>query len=263
MKKRLLYLVLAVVVVITVSCSEYQKLLKSDNYELKYTKAVDYFGKGDYYRCMTLLDELSSVYRGRAEAEDIHYMMAQCYFNNEEYNMAAYYFKTFSEVFPVSRKVEECDYMAAYCFYLLSPGPTLDQTFTLRGIQELQLFLNRYPQSERRDSVNILVDNLYLRLETKAYNNAKMYFDIGDFKAAITSLKNVLIDYPDTQFREQAMYYIVKSAYYLAENSVEEKKKQRYKDTVEYYQSFVDRYPESRYVKEVEKIYTQSLKLIN
>jgi len=263
MKKAGSYLIVAVMLVIAVSCSEYQKLLKSDDYELKYKKAVAYFDDGDYYRSMTLLDELSSVYRGRAEAEDIHYMMAKCYFNNEEYNLSAYYFKTFSEVFPVSAKVEECDYMAAYCFYLLAPGPSLDQTYTLRGIQELQLFLDRYPKSERRDSVNILVDKLYFRLETKAYNNARMYFDIGDFKAAITSLKNVLIDYPDTQYREQSMYLIVKASYLLAENSIEEKKKQRYKDTVEYYQAFADRFPESRYLKEVEKIYTQSLKQIN
>ncbi len=263
MKKTGIYIVLSAVLFLLFSCSEYQKLLKSDNYELKYNKAREYYEKGDYYRSSTLLDELGSVYRGRAEAEEIHYMQAKCYFGNEEYSLAAYYFKTFSEMFPVSTKAEECDYMAAYCFYLLAPNSSLDQTYTLRGIQELQLFLDRYPGSSLQDTVNILVDNLYLRMETKAYNNAKMYFDIGDYKAAITALKNVLIDYPDTHYREHAMFYMVKSAFLLAQNSVNEKKKQRFKDTVEYYHAFIDRFPESRYVKEAEKIYSQAVKYTN
>lgn len=265
MKRRSIYIFIALTVlaVSIISCSEYQKLLKSDDYEQKLIKAREYYEKGDYYRSTTLLDDLGNVFRGRSEAEEIHYLQGKCYFGNGEYSLAAYYFKTFSEIFPLSNKVEECDFMAAYCFFLLAPSSSLDQSYTLRGIQELQLFMDRHPKSELRDTVNILVDQLFFRMETKAFNNAKMYHDIGDYKAAIIALKNVLNDYPDTKYREQAMFYITRSAYLLAQSSVEEKKKQRYKDTVEYYLAFIDRFPESRFVREAEKIYSQSLKYIN
>ncbi|NLA24638.1 MAG: outer membrane protein assembly factor BamD [Bacteroidales bacterium] len=263
MKNIRLYIVLLLTALMFMSCSEYQKLLKSDNSELKFERSKEYFAKGDHYRTLTLLDDLGSYFRGSAEAEEIHYMKAKSHFGNQEYSVAAYYFKTFSEVFPVSEKVEECDYMAAYCFYLLAPSASLDQSYTERGIQELQLFLDRYPNSTKQDSVNILVDKLNYRMQTKAYNNAKMFFDIGNYKAAIIALNNVLIDYPDTQYRENAMFYIVKSAFLLAQNSVESKKKQRFFDTVEHYRSFVDRFPNSKHVKEAERIYAQSVKHIN
>ena len=75
--------------------------------------------------------------------------------------------------------------MTAYCYYLDSPDLTLDQASTYKAIENLQLFINLYPKSERVNECNQLIDKLRNKLETKSFLNAKLYFKIGDYKAAI------------------------------------------------------------------------------
>lgn len=257
------YLLLLLLIAVLGSCSEYQKLLKSNNYPLKLEKAREYYEDEDYFKSMALLDELTGIYRGSVEAEEISFLLANCHFAQQEYTLAAYYFKTFAANYPYSKNAEDAEFKAAYCFYLIAPSSTLDQTYTRRGIEELQLFIERYPESSRRDTVNILSDNLHSRLENKAFDNARLFYDIGNYKASIRALKNVLIDFPDIEYREEIQYYIVKSTFLLADNSIENKRKERYEATVTEYLVLIDSYPDSKYVKEVEKLYNQTLKALN
>lgn len=125
------------------------------------------------------------------------------------------------------------------------------------------MFIDKYPQSSHVAECNQLVDELRERLELKAYNNAKLYYQLTDYKAAVVALKNVLSDYPDTKYREDIQYLIMKSAFTLAEKSVEHKKKDRYQLTIDEYFVFVDEFPQSKKIKEAERIYTKSKKYLN
>lgn len=246
----------------SVACSEYQRLLKSDDAELKLEKAIEYYEDGDYFRAQTLLSDIRSYYRGTEKAELLNYYNAYCHYGMGELALAAYFFKDFARQFPNSDKREEAEFMSAYCLYLLSPQPSLEQTYTKEGIKELQLFIDRYPKSEKRDSANVLIDNLQQRLELKAFKNAKLYYKIGSYRAAVVALNNVLIDYPDTDYREQILFYIVKSKYNFAGNSVIQMQYDRYKKTIDAYYEFVDLFSESEKIREAEKIYENSIKFI-
>ncbi|PLX09946.1 MAG: outer membrane protein assembly factor BamD [Marinilabiliales bacterium] len=263
-KNKLTYFFLSLaVVLLAASCSDYQKLLKSTDYELKFEKAVEYYEKEDYYRSQSLLEELRSIYRGTEKAEKISYYTAYCSYGLGELSLAAYLFKDFAAQYPSSEHVEEVEFLAAYCYYLISPEESLEQAYTHAAIAELQIFIEKYPESEKRTEAEELIDKLQFKLETKAFNNAYLYFNIGDYKAAITSMKLVLADFPDTKYREDILFTIVKSSYMLAENSVIAKKKERYKNTIDAYFTFVDNFPESKNLKEAEKFYNNSLKYID
>lgn len=252
---------LIIVVSLTVimgACSKYQKLLKSSDYALKYENGVKYYEKKDYYRAVGLFEELENIYKGSEKAEKIQYYMAYCYYSQGDHILASYYFQHFSNRYPLSEHREECDYMSAYCSYLNSPDPSLDQTYTYKALEEMQVFINKYPTSSRIPECNRIVDNLRNRLETKSYNSAKLYFNIGDYKAAIISLKDGLNEYPDTPYREELMFLTLKSAYMLAENSIAGKKPERYQNTVDEYYSLIAEYPQSTYLKEAQKIFEQA-----
>jgi outer membrane protein assembly factor BamD (BamD/ComL family) len=148
----------------------------------------------------------------------------------------------------------DAEYRAAICYYEISPTSSLDQAFTERGIEEFQRFLEKYPDSEYRDSVNGLVDLLHHKLETKSYNNAYLYYKIGEYKAAVSALNNSIEDFPDSPYNEDAMFYIIKSSYSLAEGSVLDKKEQRYKNTIVAYHRLVDDFPETEYMSDAIKI---------
>lgn len=244
------------------SCSEYQKILKSDDAELKFEKAIEYYEDGDYFRAKTLLADLRSYYRGTAKAEKINFYNAYAHYGSGELRLAAYYFKEFANSFPTSEYREEAEYMAALCYYHLSPQVSLEQVFTKRAIDELQLFLDRFPESERRDTVNVFMDELQQKLELKAFNNAHLYYKIGSYRAAVTALNNVLVDFPDTKFREDIMFYIVKAKYEYADNSVRDMQAERYRKAVEAYYDLVDMYPESDRIREAERLYDNAINFL-
>jgi outer membrane protein assembly factor BamD len=50
------------------SCSEYNKILKSTDRDLKYSYAKKYFEEGKYSRSVTLLEELVAFMKGTAQA---------------------------------------------------------------------------------------------------------------------------------------------------------------------------------------------------
>jgi len=252
------YFITILISVVLMSCSKYQKYLKSSDYGLKYDKGVEYFGKKDYFRAIGLFEELENIYKGSEKAEKIQYYMAYCYYNQGDNILAGYYFKNFSERFPLSKSCEECDYMSAYCSYLNSPQPSLDQDYTRKAIEEMQIFLTKYPKSSRVSECNKIVDDLRGKLELKALNAAKLYYNVEDYKSAIIEFKNCLNDFPDTHFREEIMYLIVKSSYKLAENSVMSKKTERYQQTVDEYYNITAEFPDTKYLKEIKKIFEQS-----
>ena len=209
-----------------------------------------------------LFDELYSVLRSTDKAENVAYYLAYCDYNLGDYIMASYLFRNYFRTYPTSSRASECLYMSAYCHYQVSPPWSLDQEDTYSAIEEFQYFIQMFPTDTARiHECNKLVDILHKKLEKKAYMNAKMYYDIEDYKAAISAFTQVLHDYPDTKYREEATFYIVQAKYYLALNSIEAKKEERVADAIKEADNFMLVYKVSEYTDEVKTIKEKSLKL--
>lgn len=256
-------ILISVLILLTTACSQYQKVLKSNDYELKYVKAKEYYNKNDYYRALPLFEELVNVFKGTDRAEDLYYYYAYCHFGLGDYLTAMYHFKNFAATFKNSERKEECQYMHAYCFYLTSPNYSLDQSNTLKAIESFQLFINLYPESKRIMECNKYMDALRNKLETKAFENAKLYYNIGDFKSAIIALENSTNEYPDIVYREEIEFLVLKANYQLAENSIDSKKPERFELTIKAYNQFIDHFPNSSKLNEAENLYELSLKNLN
>ena len=263
MKRKLVrILFLSVLFIAISSCSNYQKMMKSTDYDLMYEAALDYYEQKDYYRAMNLFEQVVAAYRGTDKVEEIYYYYAYCYYHQQDYTVASYYFKRYAKSFPTSERAEECMFMSAYCYYLESPRYSLDQSNTLEAIKELQLFIDLFPTSERLEVCNKLIDELRGKLEKKDFEIARLYFKTGYHKAAIKAFNNVLKEYPDTGNREEILFYIVKSYYYYALNSVEEKQEERYQSAIEAYNDFIYLYPESEYSREADNLNKSAYKQI-
>lgn len=246
------------------SCSrEYQKLLKSTDYNAKYEAGMSYYQEEDYFRAKELLEPLFSIYKGTDKGEVVLYHLAHSYLKLEDYMWAGYYFKTYTITFPTGSYIEDCEYYVAFCYFQESPRYNLDQEYTQKAVDAFQTFLNKYPNSERKESCNTYIDQLHHKLERKAYENAKLYYTTMDYKSAVIALKNMLKDYPDTEYREEALFLVLKSSYLLAENSVESKQYERYEDAVDEYYEYIDEYSNGQYSSQAEKIFNTCKKVIN
>jgi outer membrane protein assembly factor BamD len=257
---------LAIILISTLfSCSDYQKLLKSDDAELKYTKAVEYFDKGDFMRASTLFDEVSTYYKGTDRAESVLNYLAKSYMGQKDYYSASEYYKTYIKTYPKGKYTVESKYMIGYCYYLDSPDPRLDQTATINALAAFQEFIDIYPESERVPEANKLMDELNNKLAKKAYLNAKLYYNLGNYMgnnylSAVITAQNALKKFPSTSYREDLIMLILNSKYEEAIQSIEEKKIERYRNAIDEYYNYINEFPTGKYRKEADRIFNDSKK---
>lgn len=231
--KRFLFALTAVALLS--SCSDYGKIYKSKNASLKYNKAVQLYLKKDYARALPLFEQLRDIY-GRAtdSLEQVYYYSAYCHFGTGDYDVASMFFKDFTESFTSSKRSVECAYMAVYCDYLAVGSYELDQSHTLQTIGGLQTFINYNPDSPYALKCNEHIDDLRKKLMLKEYHHVIQYYNMGDFRATVTSAKNTLKMFPDMEQKEELEFLTVKAQYKYAENSIEKKRADRLKEVIEY-----------------------------
>jgi len=224
MKK--LFAVLLVFFVLS-SCSEYQKALKSEELALKLEVATKMYENKKYDKAIRLFEQIAPSYRGKTEAENLFFMYAQSLFKTKQFYSAGYQFESFTSSYPKSEKMEEASYLGAVSFSKLSPVYSLDQVDTNKAIEKFQAFIDQFPESKFMPEANVVVKALREKLEKKAFEIAKQYNTISDYKSAIVVLDNFIIDYPGTPYKEKALFWKFDSTYQLAINSVNSKMKER------------------------------------
>ena len=178
---------------LTVSCNDYQKLLRSEDVAEKYKAAEEYYDNEEWRRASNLFEQISPKYRGKPQAERITFFYANSLLNTKNYLTAAFKFEEFVKAYPMSQKVEEAAYLAAFCYYKQSPTFTLTQEKTKEAIEKLQEFINFYPNSEKLSDASDLVQELRIKKEKKAFEIAKQYNKIRDYKSAIIVLNSLYL----------------------------------------------------------------------
>ncbi len=238
------------------SCANgYQKLLKSTDVNKKYAAAVAYYEKGDYFRSGTLFEELIPLLKGRPEAEKAQFYFANTNFKQRNYVLSAYYFQQFIDTYANSPYVEEAGYLHARSLYLDSPAADLDQTNTVAALESIQEFLNRFPESKFRPGVEDMSQTLQKKLENKAFESARLYYQLRYNQAAVTALTNFQQQYPASAYAEQADFLRLSAQYAWASESVEAKQRERFLEAVSFYQHFVDTFPQSKNLKLAQAMY--------
>ena len=249
---KLIFFVLIFFILIT-SCNEYQKVLNNDDTNVKYKAAEEYYNSGEYRRANRLLEQLVPAYRGKPQAERLVYFFADSYFQTKNYYLASYQFESFIKSFPKSQKLEEASFFAAKSHYMMSPVYSLDQEETNTAIEKLQIFMNNYPKSKFVDECNQLISELQNKIEKKEFEVAKQYYTIYDYRAAIKSLDNFVVEFVGSKYREEALYYKFLASYEIAMNSVEAKKYQRLLDLKQLHDNITRYYPETLFEEDLSK----------
>ena len=262
-----------VVAVTLASCGDYNQVLKSTDYEYKYEAAKQYFAEGKYNRAISLLEESIAIMKGTDKAEESLYMLAMSNYELGDYESASMYFKKYYGSYPKGVYAEYARYYAGRALYLSTPEARLDQTDTQYALNELQTFLEYYPSTSLKQNVHKMIFALQDKLVEKEMLSAKLYYNLGsyfgnctsggsNYQACVVTAQNALNDYPYAKQREELSALVVKAKYQLAVQSVEEKKEERYRETVDEYYGFKNEFPESKYLKELDHILKESEKNI-
>ena len=248
-------------------CTQYAKVQKSMNIDYKYELAKAYYMEEEYSQASSLLESVLAFTKGTVFAEEALYMLSMCYYHMGDYVTASQYLTTYFNTYPRGIYAETARFMSARALYLDTPDPRLDQSSTIKAIGEIQVFSEYYPYSKYKEQAHDMLYELHDRLVEKEYRSAQLYYDLGNYlgnnyQACIVTAQNALNDYPYTKLREDLSMLILRARYSMAKESVQEKMIDRYRDTVDEYYAFKNEFPESKYMKEVEKIYRDTQKVL-
>jgi outer membrane protein assembly factor BamD len=245
---------LIIIIVLLASCNEYQKALKSEDPAVKLAMATKMYEAKNYNKAIRIFEQITSVYRGKPESENLYFMFSQSYYNTKQYYLAGYQFESFVSSFPKSEKAQEASFLGAKSYSMLSPVYSLDQTDTTKAIEKLQAFIDTYPNSEYLGEANSIVKNLNEKLERKVFENAKGYNTISDYKSALVALDNFIADYPGTPFKDEALFYKYDSAYQLGINSVPSKMEERLNVAKVAYANLIKFKADTKYKKQADEM---------
>lgn len=240
--------------VLAASCSPYQKVLKSEDAALKYSTADSLYQIGKYKKALKLMEDIVPAYRGKPQAERLMFFYADTYFQLGDYYLSGYQFERFARSYPKSDRIEEASFKGAKSYYELSPRFSLDQTETFTGLEKLQSFIDYYPDSEYVAEANVLVKELNEKLERKAIEISKQYYNRDDFKAAIAAFENFITDYPGSSYRAEAFYMRILASYRLADNSFDSLVQERMEEAKEHYESFNKYFSDSEFKADADEI---------
>jgi outer membrane protein assembly factor BamD len=199
---------------------------------------------------------------GTERDDTVRYYWGLSNYKYRDYYTAETNFANFLEVYPRSPFASEARYLRLDCLYRSTLRYELDQTPTYKAMTEISEYMIEFPKTPHMQVCKDMLDDLGERLDRKAYEAAKLYYKMEDYKAARVAFRNVLKDDSENIYREDILYYIAMSSYKFAHMSVPEKQKERYLTFVDDYLNFIGEIPQSHYRKELDMVYRRAQKAL-
>lgn len=242
---------------LTGCANEFNQVYKTSDYSYKYEYAKECFMKGKYTRAVTLLQDLVTLQKGTDNAQESLYMLAMAQYLGKDYESAAATFKKYYSSYPKGVYAEMAQYYIGQSLYMSTPEPRLDQSQTVAAISAFQDYLDLFPDAKYKETAQNRLFALQDKLVQKEFYSAQLYYDLGqyfgnctnggnNYEACIITAQNALKDYPYTSMREKFALLIMKSKYELAQQSIEEKKFERFQDAEDECYGFINEYPDSK-----------------
>ena len=256
-KSTLFFLVLLVIAGVSACKSQYDRILESNDVDVKYDAAFEYFNNGKYTRAAQIFESLSLLTNGMERHDTVLYYLGLSNYSNKDFYTAETNFKQYLDYFPQGAFANNAEFFRVDCLYRATLRYELDQTPTYTAITAMGEYLANHPTGINADICRHWMEELSERLDRKAFENARLYYKMEDYMASRVALRNVLKNNADNVFREDILYYTAMSSYRYALLSVKEKQKERYLVFQDDYLNFVGEFPESSYRKELDALYNK------
>lgn len=262
MKLRHLFIIVLAMLAMASCKSQYEIMLNSNDADAKYDAAFLYFNEGKYSKAAAMFESLSVLTNGTERDDTVRYYWGLSNYRYKDYYTAETNFTQFIESYPRSPFTSDARYLRIDCLYRSTLRYELDQTPTYAAINAISEYILEFPDTPHMQECRDMLTDLNERLDKKAFESARLYYKMEDYRAARVALRNVLKDDSENVYREDVLYYIAMSSYNFARLSVPAKQKERYLTFIDDYYNFIGEIPESHYRKELDAINRKAQKAI-
>ena len=203
--------------------------------EERFRQAKALFDDENYLTAINEFNIITLQHQGSAYADSAQFFIAESRFRRGEWLVAATEYGYLKRSYPASPLVPEAQYKLALSYYNLSPRSELDQQYTVKAIDEFQAFRDYYPTNQHAAEADDKIKELNTRLAKKAYETARLYETMEDYKASLFYFDDILARYHDTEYAPPA--YLGKVEVLIARKKYDEARTEL--------QKFYDRFPDS------------------
>jgi outer membrane protein assembly factor BamD len=230
-KIRIIYLTsLLISLGIFVNCAG-NKPIDKLSHGKRYKRGQEFLENKKYYRAQQEFQIIVLSGSHTEWGDDAQFYLAESYFKNKEYILAISEYERLTRKMKYSPFVEKCRWRICEAYVAESPKYYHDPSNTHKALQKLQEFIDEYPDSEFGDEASKTIRKLRNKLAEKLLETAILYIKLHAYDSAIVAYEDLLRQYYDTDFAEEAHVGIIRS--YSLMKKVEEAKN--------YYQSIEDK----------------------
>ena len=175
----------------------------------RFDKAMEYFDRGKFPRAKDEFDYIIMTDPGSKIANESQYYMAEALFQMEEYSEASITFDRYVRFSPDFTKIEKSRYRICECAILSSNAYQREQSQTHRALEQLQMFIEDFPESDLIRDAEISILELRIKLAQKDFEVGRMYLKLEEYESALIYFRSVLNNYYDTSFADDARIGII------------------------------------------------------
>jgi len=193
---------------------KYEESKRSNPYEI-YKEGLIAFEKKDYFFASKKFDEAELNFDKPKLAAKSAIMSSYSLYGINFYKEAEENLTRYLKVYPADTNIIYAHYLLAIIYYEQIQDEKKDLKPLLRASQQIDFFLEKYPESDYATDLKFKKDLIQNQLAAKELYIAKYYISIQKWIPAIKRLKNIVENFDKTIFIEEALHRLVEIHYYL------------------------------------------------
>lgn len=221
-----------------------------------YNEGLKALEEGDILFAAKNFNTVENIYPQSIWAPRSVLMAAYSYYTHDYYGDAISELKRYLKNYPANKNYPYAHYLLATCYYELIIDEKKDLSSILKSKESFQFIIKNYPNTDFALDAKfklLLIDNV---LASKELYIGKFYLSKKKWIPAINRFKNIINDYDQTEYVEEALHRLVEINFILGlENEA-----QKYAALLGYNYKSSEWYEESyrvfnkEYINPVEKI---------
>ncbi|MDP8228007.1 MAG: outer membrane protein assembly factor BamD [Candidatus Electryoneaceae bacterium] len=219
---------------LTIGCASAPQIETLDADEA-YRYLEKQYNEEHYFEAVEGFSFYTLNHSGSALVDSAQFLLGMSHFYMKDYLLAANAFDELNRRFPSSSLVPESMYLIGECYWKMSPKYYLDQEYARRAINNLQAFIDYFPEiTDHVNQAQELIGKCRTKLAHKTYANGIIYLKMKDYQAAVIYFQTVAEEFYDTEWAPKAVYQLGVA---LTRNEEEN-------DAIGIYRTFLLRYPD-------------------
>ena len=222
LRSKLSYILILLILFVTVSCSKKEaeiQNIKKKSQELEmsiaYKEALDKLEINDTYNAAQKFLEAELLFPQSSWAPQSALMASYSYYIQNYYSEAVSNLNRFLKTYPKNENVVYAHYLIGICYYEMIEDEKRDINPILKSKEKFELIIESYPNTDFALDSKFKLDLINDILASKEMYLARHYQKKNKWIAAINRYNNIIENYNETIFIEEALHRLVEINYQL------------------------------------------------